>query len=75
MAEVDGREAYYERLDRAAGRPVPRMPPHVTLFTEAGGGGIALYGPEDLDSLSRPVALSLPSSPWRLDGDGAILGA
>lgn len=75
LVEVEGREAFYERLERAAGRPAPRMPAHVTLFTEPGGNGIALYSQEDLSSLSVPASLSLPSSPWRLDGDGAILEA
>lgn len=47
---------------------------HVTLFTEPGGGGIALYSEADLSALSVEADLRI-ASPWRLDGDGAILGA
>ncbi|MCR4294934.1 MAG: hypothetical protein NUW21_05325, partial [Elusimicrobia bacterium] len=54
---------------------VPRMPPHVTLFTEPGGGGIALYSSADLEKLSTEAALRLDPGPWRLDGSGAILEA
>lgn len=75
LVSVDGREEFLERLTRALGRAVPRMPAHVTLFTEPGGRGIALYTEDELASLSVPASLTLPENPWRLDGDGAILGA
>lgn len=75
LVRVDGQEEYYERLEAALGRPVPRVPPHVTLFTEPGGRGIGLYTREELEARSAPVVLALPESPWRLDGGGAILGA
>jgi hypothetical protein len=50
------------------------MPAHVTLFTEPSGIGIGLYSEAQLLSLSKPAEIAL-ESPWRLDGDGAILGA
>lgn len=77
LVRVDGQEEYYARLEAALGRPgcVPRMPAHVTLFTEPGGRGVGLYSEEQLEALSRPAELTLPASPWRLDEDGAILGA
>ena len=69
MVTVDGLEAYCARLGAA-------LPPaHVTLFTEPGGRGIALYSTAELENLSKPADLKLTSSPWRLDEDGAILGA
>ncbi|MBI5247468.1 MAG: hypothetical protein HY923_09820 [Elusimicrobia bacterium] len=49
-------------------------PAHVTLFTEPGGGGIALHSTKELEALSTTINVALVS-PWRLDGDGAILGA
>lgn len=75
LVSVEGQEEYCERLSRALGRFVPRMPAHVTLFTEPGGRGIGLYTDEQLEACSVPAALALPQSPWRLDEDGAILGA
>ena len=68
LVSVTGLEAYRERLGLA-------LPPaHVTLFTEPGGGGIALQSQEELEELSIMADLTL-ERPWRLDGDGAILGA
>lgn len=78
LVELDGRDEFYARLEAALGLPpgaVPRMPPHVTLFTEPGGGGIALYSAADLEALSTEALLRLDPGPWRLDGSGAILGA
>lgn len=78
LARVDGQEEFCVRLEDALGLPrnaVPRMAGHVTLFTEPGGGGIALYSDADLAALSVEADLTLDPSPWRLDGDGAILGA
>jgi len=72
--ELRGQEEFCVRLEASLGRAVPRMPAHVTLFTEPGGMGIGLYSETDLLSLSKPALLAL-ESPWRLDGDGAILGA
>jgi len=76
LARVEGQEEFCARLEDALGLPrgaAPRMPGHVTLFTESGGKGIALYLKEELETLSIPAALKLDASPWRLDGDGAIL--
>ncbi len=78
LASVAGQEEYCARLETELGLSpgaVPRMPGHVTLFTEPGGGGIALYSAEELESLSSDAELSLAPGPWRLDEDGAILGA
>lgn len=75
LVDVDGREEYCARLENALGLPrnaVPRLPSHVTLFTEPGGRGIALYSAEELKTLSSPADVRLEPSPWRLDGDGAI---
>ncbi|MBI2789841.1 MAG: hypothetical protein HYX59_14295 [Elusimicrobia bacterium] len=68
LVEVEGLEAY------CAGLGIPPPPAHVTLFTEPGGRGIALYTRAELEACSSPAALTLARSPWRLDGDGAILG-
>lgn len=78
LVELDGRDEFYARLEAALGLPagsVPRMPPHVTLFTEPGGGGIALYSVAELEALSAELSLRLDPGPWRLDGSGAILEA
>ncbi|MCM2305045.1 MAG: hypothetical protein NDJ72_10105 [Elusimicrobia bacterium] len=77
LVRVEGQEEFYARLESALGRPgaVPRMPAHVTLFTEPGGRGIALYSAAQLESLSRPADPALAPGPWRLDEGGAILGA
>lgn len=77
LVRIEGQEEFYARVEAALGglRPVPRMPAHVTLFTEPGGRGIALYTVAQLEALSRPAELELPESPWRLDVVGAILGA
>ncbi|MBI2387112.1 MAG: hypothetical protein HYV14_14060 [Elusimicrobia bacterium] len=77
LASVAGQEEYCARLEADLGLPpgaVPRMPGHVTLFTEPGGGGIALYSQAELESLSADAALGLEPGPWRLDETGAILG-
>lgn len=68
LVAVAGLEPYRARL----GLPLP--PAHITLFTEPGGGGIAIDSFDDLESLSVPAELGLEPGPWRLDGDGAILG-
>ncbi|MDD5303607.1 MAG: hypothetical protein PHS14_10915, partial [Elusimicrobia bacterium] len=73
LARIDGQEEYYERLEAALGRRVPRVPAHVTLFTEPGGRGIGLYTADQLEACSFPADLALEESPWRLDGNGAIL--
>lgn len=78
LAELDGRDEFYARLEAALRVPpgtVPRMPPHITLFTEPGGGGIGLYSCDDLENLSCEARLRLDPGPWRLDGSGAILEA
>jgi hypothetical protein len=78
LVEVRGQEDYYLRLETALALPrgaVARMPAHVTLFTEPGGRGIALYSAAELETLSSEAALSLGHGPWRLDEHGAILGA
>lgn len=49
------------------------MPSHVTVFTEPGGSGIALYSAAELEALSSPADLTFKPSPWRLDADGVIL--
>ena len=72
LVHVEGQEEYYARLEAALGRRVPRVPAHVTLFTEPGGRGIGLYTADQLESYSFPAALALRESPWRLDGSGAI---
>jgi len=69
LVRVEGQKEFCARVQ------APLMPAHVTLFTEPGGRGIALYSSEELERLSQPAELTLPESPWRLDGDGAILGA
>lgn len=77
LASVAGQEEFCVRLEAELGLPpgaVPRMPGHVTLFTEPGGRGIALYTKAELDSLSTDAELSLEPGPWRLDESGAILG-
>lgn len=78
LAALDGRDEFYARLEAELRLPpgaVPRMPPHVTLFTEPGGGGIALYSSADLEALSTEAVLRLDPGPWRLDGSGVILEA
>ena len=78
LVEVSGQEAYCARLEKALSLPlnaVPRMPSHVTLFTEPGGRGIALYSAAELEALSSPADLTLEPSPWPLDADGAIPAA
>lgn len=77
LVRVDGQEEYYVRLDAALNNSVwvPRMPAHVTLFTEPGGRGIGLYSEAGLEAQSWAAELRLPESPWRLDEGGAILGA
>lgn len=78
LAELEGVQAFYARLEAALRLPpgaVPRMPPHITLFTEPGGGGIGLYSTAELEALSSEAALRLDPGPWRLDGSGAILEA
>ncbi len=72
--ELRGQEEFCVRLESAMGRAVPRMPAHVTLFTEPGGIGIGLYSEAQLLALSHPAMLEV-ARPWRLDDDGAILGA
>ena len=77
LASVAGQEEFCARLEAELGLPagaVPRMPGHVTLFTEPGGRGIALYTKAELDSLSGDAELTLTPGPWRLDETGAILG-
>ncbi len=69
LVTVDGLAEYSARL----GAAVP--PGHVTLFTEPGGRGIGLYSAAELETLSVPAELTLEPGPWRLDEDGAILGA
>ncbi|UPT74885.1 MAG: hypothetical protein M0D55_04005 [Elusimicrobiota bacterium] len=69
-----GQEEFCVRLEASLGRAVPRMPAHVTLYTEPSGIGIGLYSEAQLLTLSKPAEVSI-ESPWRLDGDGAILGA
>lgn len=50
---------FYTRLERrlslAAGT-APRLPSHVTLYTEPGGGGIGLYDERDIQTLSEEIA-------------------
>lgn len=77
LAAVAGQEEFCARLESELGLPpgaVPRMPGHVTLFTEPGGRGIALYTRAELESLSMEAELTLEPRPWRLDESGAILG-
>ncbi|MDP3541569.1 MAG: hypothetical protein Q8T11_03785 [Elusimicrobiota bacterium] len=78
LAELHGRDEFYARLEAALGLPpaaVPRVPPHITLFTEPGGGGIGLYSSADLEDLSSEAGLKLAPGPWRLDANGTILEA
>lgn len=78
LVSVDGQEEYCARLEDALGllrNAVPRLPSHVTLFTEPGGVGIGLYSAVELRLLAAPVELTISPGPWRLDEDGAILGA
>lgn len=77
LVHIDDQEEFYCRLELALGRPasIPRMPAHVTLFTEPGGGGIGLYTDAQLEAVSWKAELTGFKSPWRLDGDGAILGS
>lgn len=72
--ELEGQEEFCVRLEAALGTAVPRMPAHVTLFTEPSGIGIGLYSEAQLLALSHEAVLDV-NSPWRLDGAGAILGA
>ncbi len=76
LVRIDDQEEFYCRLELALGRPasIPRMPAHVTLFTEPGGTGIGLYTDSQLEAISWKAELTGFKSPWRLDGDGAILG-
>ena len=77
LVDLEGQEEFCTRLERSLSRPgaVPRIAPHVTLFTEPGGGGIGLYSADQLETLSQNVDLRLEPGPWRLEEDGAILGA
>jgi len=78
LVQVEGQEDYCTRLDAALGLPcgtVSRMPSHITLYTEPGGRGIALYSPQEMKSLSTETKLKIEPAPWRLDEGGAILGA
>ena len=68
LVTVPGLEEFRARI----GKPLP--PAHVTLFTEPGGGGIALHSTRELEALSTTTNVTL-DNPWQLDGDGAILGA
>ena len=77
LASVAGQEEFCSRLESELGLSpgaVPRMPGHITLFTEPGGRGIALYSAAELESLSADAELTLDPRPWRLDETGAILG-
>lgn len=78
LVDVPLQEDYCLRLEAASGATpgrAPRMPAHVTLFTEPGGRGIALYSAEELAALSTEADLRLEPGPWRLDETGAIAGA
>lgn len=69
LVTVEDLAAYCARLK------VPLLPAHVTLFTEPGGRGIALYSVQELEEYSVAAELKLAPGPWQFDGDGAILGA
>ena len=73
LVSVTGLDEFHARLKGAAAR----MPSHVTLFTagDTAGRGIGLYSDAELETHSSPFELALEPDPWRLDGDGAILGA
>ncbi len=73
LVDVAGREEYCARLEHTLGLAVPRLPSHVTLFTEPGGRGIGLYSAAELAALSSAADLTLRPGPWRLNDDGAIL--
>ncbi len=55
LVEVAGLEEYRARLEKALGLTVPRLPSHVTLFTEPGGRGIGLYTSAEMTSLSSEI--------------------
>lgn len=58
LVRVAGLEEYCARLENALGlarNAVPRLPSHVTLFTEPGGRGIGLYTPAEMSSLSSEI--------------------
>lgn len=58
LAHVLGQEEYCARLEDALGLPrnaVPRLPSHITLFTEPGGRGIGLYSAAEMTALSTLI--------------------
>ena len=69
LVAVEGLDAYCARL------AVTAPPAHVTLFTEPGGRGIALYTQDELETLSVLLKEPPVPSPWHVDEAGAILGA
>lgn len=71
LADVDGLDAYYARLEDALGKPrgsIPRPPGHVTLYTsgDENGRGIGIYTDAELAALSEPVTLSFADATKRL---------
>ena len=58
LVEVAGQEEYCAHLERALDLPlnaVPRLPSHITLFTEPGGRGIGIYTPAEMAALSYAI--------------------
>ncbi len=77
LVKVSKQEEYCVRLERALGLPlnaVPRLPAHVTLFTEPGGHGIGLYRTAEMEALSSAITdiaeltvITLTTAPvWRI---------
>lgn len=59
LVNLAGQEDFCARLERELGLPpgaAPRLPSHVTLFTEPGGGGIGFAGVDEMNALSTPIA-------------------
>ncbi len=70
LADVEGLDGLYTRLEAALGVPrgsIPRPPTHVTLFTagDPRGRGIALYTQQELDELSTSLEASPALAAWR----------
>ncbi len=79
LVHVDDQEAYCARLETALGLPrnaVPRLPSHVTLFTEPGGRGVGVYSEAEMSTLSSAITdpaeldrVKCAAAPiWRIDG-------
>ncbi len=58
LVNLSGQEDFCARLERELGLAagdVPRLPSHVTLFTEPGGGGIGFASVDEMNALSMAI--------------------